>query len=220
MVAQAGARYGYSESAFKYGTAKVLNNCARLIKNVIPGDVRVWAKTPTDEWDVEIKKDKMKEPFNFYVEFAPVSEEDEYRRHDDLERLVSAGIVTKRWARGQMSNVDAIAMELEEERERIKNDPALQSVISQYAVIRLNQAIQARGLAEDIKTILPSSPSPSSPQPTMPGAPEIPGRMTTSVPNMAVPGSAEAIQAQLQGMRSQNPVSINQGQGGGGAPYK
>jgi hypothetical protein len=61
LIAEASTRYQYSAEAFKNGTAKVLSNCALLMKNVIPGDLRVWARTPTDEFDVEIQKDKMSE---------------------------------------------------------------------------------------------------------------------------------------------------------------
>ena len=37
MIAEAGARYSYSRDAFRYVTARVLINCARLFKNVSPG---------------------------------------------------------------------------------------------------------------------------------------------------------------------------------------
>ena len=201
IIAEASARYQYSKDAFKNGTAKVLTNCARLLKNVIPGDVRVWARTPTDEFDEVIKKDKMKEPFTCYPEFAPISEEDEYRRHDDLERLVSSGLVTRKWGRTQMSNVDPIAMELEEEKEKLKNDPNLQAVITQYAGARLNEALAQIGI------------------PPVTGAPpegeEAGRRLVPPITERAPLGSAQDIQNQLQQMRSQTPMT-QQGQGGGG----
>ena len=194
-------RYTYSKDAFKNGTAKVLTNCARLLKNVIPGDVRVWARTPTDEFDDVIKKDKMKEPFTCYVEFAPISEEDEYRRHDDLERLVSSGLVTLKWGRTQMPNVDPIAMELEEEKEKLKNDPNLQAVITQYAGARLNEALAQIGIP-------PVTGAP-------PGGEEAGRRLVPPITERAPLGSAQDIQNQLQQLRSQTPMT-QQGQGGGG----
>lgn len=203
IIAEASARYQYSKDAFKNGTAKVLTNCARLLKNVIPGDVRVWARTPTDEFDDVIKKDKMKEPFTCYVEFAPISEEDEYRRHDDLERLVSSGLVTRKWGRTQMSNVDPIAMELEEEKEKLKNDPMLQSIISQYAGARLNEALAQIGI-----------PPVGGAPPT--GGEEAGRRLVPPSTERAPLGSAGDIQNQLQQLRSQTPMSPTQGQGGGG----
>ena len=211
VIAEASSRYRYSEDAFKNGTAKVLTNCARIMKNVVPGNFNVWARTPTDEFDIEIDKKKMKEPFTCYVEFAPISEEDEYRRHDDLERLLSAGVVTTRWARSRMSNVDPIAMEIEEEREKLKDDPNLQMLISQYISGKLMAAITARGEAEALAA---GGPPPAEGAPGAPG--QEPGRqMVPPIPNRAAPGSAGAIQNQLAKLRSQKPIN-QQGQGGGG----
>lgn len=209
IISQAATRYIYSNEAYKHGVAKILSNCARIMKNVVPGDINVWAKTPTDEFDIEIKKDKMKEPFSFYVEFAPISEEDEYRRHDDLLRLAhpQLGLVSKNWARKQMSNVDAKAMELEEEVERLKQDPAVQQVISQYMTGKLMEALAKRGAAEmPTQVPIPEAPSPM-------GTPQ--RRMVPPIPERAPLGSAEEIQAQLKKLRSQTPLT-QQGQGGGG----
>jgi hypothetical protein len=236
MIATAANRYQYSEEAFSNGAAKVLSNCARLMKNVIPGDIRVWAKTPTDEFDVEIKKDKMKEPFTCYVEFAPLNEEDEYRRHDDLERLVTGGIVTRQWARGQMSNVDPIAMEKDEEYERMKADPAIQQMISQYLAGKMAEAISKRSAAESIKNPPPPAPVPqiggpggAEGLPGMTGAPSVlptqgvqvpttgAGRgLVPPIPATAPLGSGQNIQNQLARNRSQTPMNSSQGRGGGG----
>ncbi len=207
VISEASTRFSYSAEAFKHGTSKVLTNCALLLKNVIPGDVRVWAKTPTDEFDVEIKKDKIKEPFTCYVEFAPISEEDEYRRHDDLERLVQSGITTRPWARTQMSNVDPIAMELEEEKEKLRIDPNIQALISQYAQGKIAEAISKRTLVETSQT-------PSQTQPDEQGMGQT-RSLVPGIPNVPVPGSAQDLQGQLKGMRSPNPMSATQGQGGG-----
>ncbi len=219
IIAQASTRYQYSNEAFKAGVAKVLSNCARIMKNVVPGDIHVWARTPTDEFDIEIKKDKMKEPFTFYVEFAPISEEDEYRRHVDLEDLYKVGLVTKNWARKQMSNVDPVAMEIEEEVEKLKNDPAIRQVISQYLGGKLVEALSKRGLAEQVEQGLPGL-SQVSPQPV--GGPTQPRegaqageRIMAPIPNVPVPGSAPNIESQMRGIRKPQPVGM-QGQGGGG----
>jgi len=209
-MSEASARYRYSEDAFRNGTAKVLTNCARLMKNVIPYDVRVWARTPTDEFDIEIKKDKMKEPFTCYVEFAPISEEDEYRRHDDLERLAASGIVTRQWARTQMSNVDPLKMEREEMKERIKNDPAVQQAISQYLAGKMAEALSKRSAAESI-----SNPPPATPQMQGQSA-EAGRRVIPPIPQVAPLGSAQDIQNELANLRSQTSMSPTQGLGGGG----
>ncbi len=224
IIAEAATRYQYSSEAFRNGTAKVLTNCAKLMKNVIPGDIRVWAKTPMDEFDIEIKKDKMKEPFTCYVEFAPVSEEDEYRRHDDLERLAQTGIVTRKWARTQMSNVDPIAMELDEEIEKLKVDPAFQQIITQYATGKLMEALTKRSQAESLE-----NPPPAMPQEMTQGVPQggivpsqnitqqgVPRQMISPIPQVAPLGSAEDLRNKLEQMRSKTPVNPIQGMGGGG----
>jgi len=221
IIAQASTRYQYSNEAFKHGIAKVLSNCARIMKNVVPGNINVWARTPMDEFDIEIKKDKMKEPFTFYVEFAPISEEDEYRRHDDLERLYKSGLVTKSWARKQMSNIDPLAMELEDEIEKLKDDPMIAQLISQYAAGKLMEALQKRSLAESKENPPPPVPmGMEGGQPGMGGGAEgggqAPGRrMAAPIPNVATPGSAEEMQNALAGMRS-GKSTTQQGQGGGG----
>jgi hypothetical protein len=214
MIAEAASRYQYATEAFKNGTAKVLMNCARLMKNVIPGNFNVWARTPTDEFDIEIDKAKMKEPFTCYVEFAPISEEDEYRRHDSLERLVASGIVTRPWARTQMSNVDPIAMEKGEERERIKNDPMLQQSISQYIAGKMAEALSKRSAAESISN--PPPPVQGVAQPIEAGR-----RMVPPIPNIAPLGSAQNLQNDMANMRSKTPMSPTQGRGinaGGNKP--
>ena len=221
VLSEAGAKFRYSAEAFRFGTAKILGHCARVLKNVIPGDVRVWSRTPGDEFDMEVKKDKLREPFTFFVEFAPISEMDEYRRHDDLERLLQSGIITRRFARAQMSNVDPDGMEREEERERLTNDPALNAIFSQYAQGKAAAAISKRAAAEALTSLPPQPPGP--PQIGTPGAggatppPEGPGRATLPPqPSRAPLGSAEELQLALEKQRSQIPMSATQGQGGGG----
>jgi hypothetical protein len=194
------------------------------MKNVIPGSINVWARTPNDEFDIEIKPDKMKEPFTFWVEFAPISEEDEYRRHDDLERLVKSGMVTPGWARRQMSNIDPEAMELDEEVERLKQDPMVQQAISQYLASKIMMELTKRSRAESIE-----NPPPPMPQQMTPNAMNVapkatnmaqkataPGRrMAAPIPEIAALGSAQEQQNKLKGMRSQTPMN-EQGRGGGG----
>jgi hypothetical protein len=200
VISEALARYRYSEDAFKYRTAKVLTNCARLLKNVIPGDVRVWARTPSDEFDVVVKKSKMKEPFNCHVEFAPISEEDEYRRHDDIERLVSSGIITKPEARRQISNLDPVMLAKEEKKEIFRQSPAYQEFVNQY--------IQSK--TQEMMGGMTQNPMPMTAMPQQAGR-----RLVPPIRQVAQPGSAEALQNQLKGMRSQTSMT-QQGQGGGG----
>ncbi len=205
IMTEAAAIYRYATPAFAHGWANILTKCAMLVKNVIPGDFDIWARTPTDEFDVPVKKNKFREPFNFYVEFAPISEEDEYRRHDDLERLVTSGIVTKSWARKQMSNVDGVAMDKEEEKERLKLSPAYNQIKDQYLALRMNEVL---GVVPQV---------PPGQEGVVPGTPqgEAGRRMVPGIPNRAQPGSAGALQNQMAQMRSPT-ATTQQGQGGGG----
>ncbi len=210
IIAEASTRYQYSKDAFKNGWARVLINCAKIYKNVIPANTRMYALTPADEdIDEVIDREKMKEPFTCYVEFSPISEEDEYRRHDDLERMIESGLVTRPWARKQMSNVDPKAMELEEEVEKLNNDPNLQELVSRAAAGKLNERLMALGM----QPVMP-------PQQGMPpgGAPMGGNRpMVPGIPNIASLGSAQDLQTKLKAQRSPNPIHPMQGRGGGGS---
>lgn len=225
VIAEAASRYRYAEDAFKHGTAKVLTNCAMLLKNVIPGNVRVWARTPTDEFDMEIDKEKMREPFTCYVEFAPISEEDEYRRHDDLERMVTSGIVTKRWARNQMSNVDPIAMEKDEFKEILKKAPNYIQMLAQYLGGKLAAGLAKRTKAEDIQEMVKAgtfqqptetqSPTQGQPgtMPILPGEMGMPRQMAPPIPQVPIPGSTQDLQNRMKNTRRQKPISVTQGRG-------
>jgi hypothetical protein len=225
VMGQVTTRYQYSTEAFKHGAAKILSNCLRVMKNVIPGEFNVWARTPTDEFDIKFSKADLVEPFTCYVEFAPVSEEDEYRRHDDAERLVQSGIVSPRWARTQMSNVDPDAIELDIEIEKMKNDPAVAAIKSQYIAMKWQQALGQRAMAEGTP-MAPPMPMGGPQVPGAPGAPPVaaqqPGRrMVPPIPNTPTPGSAQGIQNQLKNVRSRTPMNSTQGRGinaGGNKP--
>lgn len=198
ILAEAGMRYTYSKDAFKYGTAKVLTNCAKLYKNVIPSDIRLWnwSQAAADEFDEIIKRDKMKEPFTCYVEFAPISEEDEYRRLDSLERQVQTGLLTKHTARRQMTNIDPIAEDKQEKKDLIEQ--ALIPVIAEYAKQKAGLQLQAKMAAQ--------APPPSQgPQ----------GGLTTQSPPAVMPGSAQDLQRQIASQQ-RPPINVGQGVGGGG----
>lgn len=210
LLAEAGTRYSYATQAFQYGTAKALINCAKLFKNVIPGDVRLWAKTPRDNFDVIIKKEDMKEPFMCDVEFSPISEEDEYRRHDDLRLLVQGLALPPKWAWSRMPDVDPNEIEKMVEEEKFKNDPNIQGVKSQYIAQRLQLALQQKQNAQQLAV--------QTARPQMMGGP---GRMTTHLPQQMVQGSPTQTQAERAKQSGQANVPLNpgQGEGGGGANY-
>ncbi len=212
VIAEGSAKYNYSKEAFSNGVAQVLIKCALLFKNVIPGDVRVWARTPTDEFDVEIDKDKMREPFTCYVEFAPISEEDEYRRHIDLDQQVKSGLVTVPWARRQMPNVDAVAMGREERKEEIRKSLAFQQSLQTYAAGRLAAALSKRADADIVSGKVPMPPQP-------PAAPQATGESAGRplVPRVQkVPNQAEMIAQEMARQKQAMQPYTGQGAGGGG----
>lgn len=206
-------RYSYSIPAFKHGIAKALINSARLIKNVIPGKIRLWARTPIHEFDIQVDRKLMREPFSCSIEFSPHAQEEEYRRQDGLERLYNSGLVSKRWARRQMPNVDVVSMELEEEKERIRSSPSYLQMKDQYAAGKLAEAIAKR---EGAEAMMAGEEPPIALGETPGVRGEMPGGMVTPIPQRAIPGSAEEMQNILQQQRSQiSPTQ--QGMGGGGA---
>ncbi|KKL91139.1 hypothetical protein LCGC14_1897680 [marine sediment metagenome] len=208
VIAEASAIYQYATPAFQNGWSQILSKCAMLVKNVIPGDFKIWTKTPTDEFDVVVKKDLIKEPFNYYVEFAPISEEDEYRRQDSLLKMWNGGqgITTQEWTWNQMSNVDPERMRRSQEKERLRAMPSYNQIKDQTMAMMYQQALQAQGLQGQ-----PVQEQPGTPQTTDGQRPLVPG-----IPNRAAPGSAGDIDNQLQNLVQQNNSGIQGGQGLGG----
>ena len=212
IIAEASAIYQYASPAFQNGWAQILSKCAMLVKNVIPGNFEIWTRTPTDEFDVVIKKDVLREPFNFHVEFAPISEEDEYRRQDSLLKMWNGGqgITTQEWTWNQMSNVDPERMRRQQEKERLRMMPSYNAIKDQTLAMLYQQALQQAGLP-----------------PMMPQGGEMgtqgeggsPGRMVPPIPDRAQPGSMAFLENQMKALSQQGSSGIQGGQGlgGGGA---
>ena len=208
IIAEAAAIYQYAAPAFQNGWAQILSKCAMLVKNVIPGDFEVWTRTPTDEFDVVIKKDLIREPFNYYVEFAPISEEDEYRRQDSLLKMWNngQGITTQEWTWAQMSNVDPERMRRQQEKENLRRMPSYNQIKDQTLAMLYQQALQQVGLQGQV---VPG---------VQQGGQQAGGQrpMTTSIPNMAPLGSAQDLDNKLKSLVEQNSSGIQGGQGLGG----
>ena len=209
IIAEASAIYQYATPAFQNGWAQILSKCAMLVKNVIPGDFEIWTKTPTDEFDIVVKKDLIREPFNYYVEFAPISEEDEYRRQDSLLKMWNNGngITTQEWTWDQMSNVDPERMRKQQEKENLRRMPSYNQIKDQTMAMLYQQALQQFGLQGQ----------PAQAQQGAQGAqtqgqrPLVPG-----IPNRAPLGSGQDIDNQLRNLVQQGSSGIQSGQGLGG----
>ena len=208
IIAEASAIYQYATPAFQNGWAQILSKCAMLVKNVIPGDFEIWTKTPTDEFDVVVKKDLIREPFNYYVEFAPISEEDEYRRQDSLLKMWNGGqgITTLEWTHNQMSNVDPERMRRQMEKENLRRMPSYNQMKDQTMAMLYQQALQQEGLQGQV-----------APQ-TQQGAPQVQGQrpMVPGIPERAPLGSGQDLDNQMRALAAQNLSGIQGGQGLGG----
>lgn len=200
-VSQASVRYAYATPAFQNGTSLVLAKCAMLVKNVIPGDFQVWAKTPHDEIDVVIKKDLLQEPFAPYVEFSPISEEDEYRRQDSLVKLVQAGIYTREFAWTQMNNVDPAKMAKDVAKAQLRASPMFNQLKDQYLSQRFQEVLAPPAPPTVAPVPKPQGGMPTGEPPTEPGRSLVP-----PIPEKAPIGSAQEqeniIRAREQAMRS------------------
>ena len=143
VISEAAAKFQYSKEAFRHGAEQVLIKCAKLYKNVVPADARLSALAVSGEgFDEVIKRDLMREPFTCYVEFAPISEEDEYRRQDSLNKLWNGGngLVSREWAWRQMSSIDPISMAQEVKKAEMRRLPSYQMVLDQAVGMMAQQA--------------------------------------------------------------------------------
>ena len=146
VLAEAAAIYQYAAPAFAHGWSNILNKCARLAKNVIPGEFQVWGNTEGGKFDVTIKKDKLREPFNYYIDFGPISPEDEYRRHDDLIRRGQAGLIDERYAWERQNDVDPDVMEKRMKKKQLRSSPAYLQSQDMMMAQMFQQAAQAAGI--------------------------------------------------------------------------
>ncbi|MBW2673486.1 MAG: hypothetical protein JRD89_08755 [Deltaproteobacteria bacterium] len=217
MYGQAGARLRNAADAYKYRIAKVLEMAAEVFERKVPDDIRIYSCTPTDNFDRVIKKEQMKGPYNYAVNFQHRSPEDEYREHDDQIRQKAAGLISREYIWQRRPDVDAKAMRKQILKERIEDSPALANLIQQYLAVKGGDIMGRRLAAEGIAAGLPPPPvGPAETPPPGGGRPPM-GPMTTPIPNRAVPGGPEEMQNILRAGRSQEPRSATQGRGGGGA---
>lgn len=216
VISEAASKYQYATDAFKFGASRVLRNFAKIIKNIYKEDVNIWAMTPSGEVDIKVVPGKLKEPFTCSVEFAPISEEDEYRRHDDWERLKTAGVVNTRWVRNKMSDVDANTMELEDTMEQIRNNPIIQQMMGQYIAAKMSKVLSVKAAADGLNLQPPSMSPPTTGGMSMGGQAQEAGRALVP-PSSPKPlaGSPQSMQLAMQKLRSPNSMN-QQGQGGGG----
>ncbi|MFA6270839.1 MAG: hypothetical protein WC657_06570 [Candidatus Paceibacterota bacterium] len=201
-----GVRFNYPMESFRNGVDDILGKSLLLQKRVIPEGVRVWARTPTDEWDIVIDPKKIREPVTFYVTFA-ADEADRYRKNDDIERRVKGTGLSQEWAWQQMDDVNV-------------HDEQVRKIKEQLFATALPAILALADINKRKELGVPLQP-PQLPAP-QPGAVAEqggePGRrvIAPSSPK-PMPGTAAALQNGLESQRSQVPMSATQGRGGGGS---
>ena len=151
LMQEAARKYSYGREAFRHLAEGVLIDAARIIKNVVPDDVRVWAQTPNDEFDIVVKKDQLKEPFVLSLEFSPVDELDEFQRHENLRANVQAGLMSPETAREKgLPNIDAESEAVKIAAYQLLQSPAVQQVIQMYAAQKLQEALVRKELQSQV----------------------------------------------------------------------
>jgi len=105
-------------------------NCTKIAERVIPEDFHLWAKSPDEEIDFRIDRAKIKHHYTTFVEFTPVSPEEEARRHSDMMNLVKSGVMSSTTGRRRyLSHIDPEAEDIRVEAERLRLNPEVQAVM-------------------------------------------------------------------------------------------
>jgi len=214
VISEARLRYDTVLEQMQLSTAKVMSNCTKIAERVLPEDMRIWAKAPDEEFDVKIDRAKIKGHYTTFVEFTPVSPEEEARRHADMINLVKTGILSSATGRRRyLSHLDPIAEDIRVEAERLRSDPAVRQVLAQIVAqelageaARLGKIRQLQaGITPGAQQGQPTSPVQQGTVPGQtPGALSMPGgaqalsvgvRQQPSAYQPAMPGSLEELQA-------------------------
>jgi hypothetical protein len=138
IISEARLKYDSIMEQLQLSTAKVMSNCTKIAERVVPEDFHIWARTPDEEFDFRIDRSKIKHHYTTFVEFTPISAEEEARRHADMENLVKTGIIsTTTGRRRYMSHIDPEAEDIRVEAEKLRNDPAIRQVLGQIVAQEL-----------------------------------------------------------------------------------
>uniref|UniRef100_A0A6M3JDT2 Portal protein n=2 Tax=viral metagenome TaxID=1070528 RepID=A0A6M3JDT2_9ZZZZ len=138
IISEARLRYDSILEQMQLCTAKVMANCTKIAERVVPQDFHIWAKTPDEEIDFRVDRDKIKHHYTTFVEFTPVSPEEEARRHADAMNSVKSGIMSTHTARRRYwSHIDTEAEDVRVEAEKLRSDPAIRQVMAQIVAQEL-----------------------------------------------------------------------------------
>ena len=194
IIEKAELNFGVIKQAAEKLIAQALSMSSKVLERVVPGNVSVWAKTPVGDYDVEIKKDRIKGHL-CSVEFRAVREEQEMRQSQNAQQLVAAGLISRDTARRKyLESIDAEGEEMKIDAEKIRNSPPVQEVLAQAIAQELAQALGVRTQEQQMAGQRKGAGQPP------PGIPGIPPRPPTM-------GSPEEVQQTLEAEVATPPVS-------------
>ena len=199
VISQARLRYDGIMEQMQLSTAKVMSNCTKVLERVLPTDIHIWAKLPDEEFDVKIDRSRIRHHYTTFVEFTPVSPEEEARRHADMMNLVKVGVISSSTGRRRyLSHIDPEAEDIKVEAEKLRNDPSVRSVLAQIVAAEL--AGEAARLTK-IKQLQAGN-LPNQAALSMPGGAQQLSAMGQQVPagtpqQAQMPGSQEDIMAKM-----------------------
>lgn len=138
IMNKAKLKYDSILEQMQLSTAKVMSNCTKIVERVVPIDFHIWAKAPDEEFDFRIDRSKIKHHYTTFVEFTPVSPEEEARRHADMMNLVKTEVISAATGRRRyLPHIDPVAEDIRVEAQKLRNDPAIRQVLAQIVASEL-----------------------------------------------------------------------------------
>lgn len=138
IMSKATLKYDSILEQLQLSTAKVMANCTKIAERVVPEDFRLWALSPDEEIDFKLDRKKIKHHYTTFVEFTPVSPEEEARRHADMMNLVKSGVMSPSTGRRRyLSHIDPLAEDIRVEAEKLRSSEPVQQVLAQIVAQQL-----------------------------------------------------------------------------------
>lgn len=215
IIAEARLKYDSILEQMQLTTAKVISNCTKIAERVVPQDFHIWAKAPNEEFDFRVDRDKIKHHYTTFVEFTPVSPEEEARRHADMMNLVKSGVISSTTGRRRyLSHIDHEAEDIRVEAEKLRSSEPVMAVMAQIVaqelmgeVARLGKikalqagtlptqqagqpgqvALSGQGMAQAMSSMMRQQP-PGTYKPPIPGSPEEMAARAAQQPQVASAG--------------------------------
>ena len=206
VISEASLKYDTILEQMQLSTAKVMSNCTKIAERVVPDNIYLWAKTPDEQFDVELDKSKIKGHYTTYVEFTPVSPEEEARRHADGMNLVKSGILSSSTMRQRyLTHIDSQAEDIKVEAERLRNDPNVVQVLAQIVAQNLQAEATRLGKIKQLQAgnnpfeqqQTPGQPQPSG-QPQVQSQPQVQPNPMQQGGAPSGPGGAQMMSAMLR----------------------